>query len=214
MRHSRTAARYDNRRRAQQAQENRARIVRAAVELLGGQAADFTVPDVARRAGVSVPTVYRNFPSREALVEAVDAEVNRRAGAPEWPSRLEDLPATLAGFHAYFAGNQAMMRAAMRTRVGREMVHHGKRARDRLAMTALWPATKHLSPEEARAVAAVIRVLAGAEAWAMMADRFGLAPEVSGAAVAWATRALLDALAKDRAAGRTTLALPKKRKGR
>jgi AcrR family transcriptional regulator len=50
-------------------------LVTAAREAFQDQGAQVSLEDVARRAGVSIATLYRNFPTREDLVE----EVNREA---------------------------------------------------------------------------------------------------------------------------------------
>jgi AcrR family transcriptional regulator len=52
------------------ARENRARILEAARQALAGDG-DTSMNQVAQRAGVGAGTLYRNFPTREALVLAV-----------------------------------------------------------------------------------------------------------------------------------------------
>ncbi|MCG3755188.1 TetR/AcrR family transcriptional regulator [Amycolatopsis sp. Poz14] len=52
------------------AERNRARVLEAARVLLAEQD-DVQLPEIARVAGVGVGTVYRNFPDRRALVEAL-----------------------------------------------------------------------------------------------------------------------------------------------
>lgn len=53
------------------AQRNRARLLAAARELLAEQGVEVSLREVARRAGVGVGTLYRHFPTREELVDAV-----------------------------------------------------------------------------------------------------------------------------------------------
>jgi AcrR family transcriptional regulator len=52
------------------ASQNRARILDAARELFAAKGLDVTMRAIARRAGLGVATVYRHFPTREALVVA------------------------------------------------------------------------------------------------------------------------------------------------
>ncbi|MEU4427004.1 helix-turn-helix domain-containing protein [Actinoplanes sp. NPDC024001] len=61
------------------AQRNRERIIQAAREVFAARGFAATLDDVAHHAGVGVGTVYRRFPTKEALVEAV------------FTDRLEDL---------------------------------------------------------------------------------------------------------------------------
>ncbi len=78
--------------RRQDAQRNRAAIVRAAAEVLaasepaagGGSAGGGSavpMPEIARRAGVGLATLYRHFPDRSALATAVIAHHLQRLEA-------------------------------------------------------------------------------------------------------------------------------------
>jgi AcrR family transcriptional regulator len=56
------------------ARRNRRRLVEAAREVMREQGLDASLGEVARRAGVGSATLYRHFPTREALFEAVLVE--------------------------------------------------------------------------------------------------------------------------------------------
>ena len=56
------------------ARRNRERIVKAARAVFADQGIDAQIDDVARRAKVGVGTVYRHFPTKEALLEALVRE--------------------------------------------------------------------------------------------------------------------------------------------
>ncbi|MGI5268626.1 TetR/AcrR family transcriptional regulator [Nonomuraea sp. CA-218870] len=53
---------------------NRERLLRAARELFADRGLDVPLEEVARRAGVSIGTLYNRFPTRDDLVEAVFAD--------------------------------------------------------------------------------------------------------------------------------------------
>jgi AcrR family transcriptional regulator len=53
------------------AQRNREKILAASRELFSSAGADVSLEAIAKRAGVGIGTLYRHFPSRDALVEAV-----------------------------------------------------------------------------------------------------------------------------------------------
>lgn len=55
------------------ARRNRERVLAAARETFADDGLDAQMDDIARRAGVGVGTVYRHFPTKEALLEAVAA---------------------------------------------------------------------------------------------------------------------------------------------
>ncbi len=53
------------------AEQNRERLIAAASEMMRGLGDDVPMELIAERAGVSRPTLYRNFPDRQAMYEAV-----------------------------------------------------------------------------------------------------------------------------------------------
>jgi AcrR family transcriptional regulator len=60
----------DARRLRADAQRNRERLLDAAVQAFSHEGADVTLDAIAKDAGVGIGTLYRHFPTREALVEA------------------------------------------------------------------------------------------------------------------------------------------------
>ena len=62
----------------------------------GSGVASLTVPAVARRAGVSTPTVYRYLPDKETLVDAAADHVRASLGVPT----SQDLPSDRTRYHA------------------------------------------------------------------------------------------------------------------
>jgi AcrR family transcriptional regulator len=75
------------------AERNVEKILDAAAALLARGAAASTTA-VATEAGVSRPTVYAHFPTREALIEAVAERAVRRASAALQDARLDEGSAT------------------------------------------------------------------------------------------------------------------------
>lgn len=56
------------------ARRNRARVLEAAQEVFGEQGLTAPIDEIAHRAGVGMGTVYRHFPTKEALFEAIVRE--------------------------------------------------------------------------------------------------------------------------------------------
>jgi AcrR family transcriptional regulator len=74
------------------AQRNRDRLLDAAVRAFSQDGTDATLDAIARDAGVGIGTLYRHFPTREALVEAAYRnELDRLCDAV--PELLHTLPA-------------------------------------------------------------------------------------------------------------------------
>ncbi|HVQ49187.1 MAG TPA: helix-turn-helix domain-containing protein [Mycobacterium sp.] len=60
------------------AARNRARVLEAALETFAADGLSVPIDEIARRAGVGAGTVYRHFPAKEDLVEAVIADQMQR----------------------------------------------------------------------------------------------------------------------------------------
>jgi AcrR family transcriptional regulator len=90
-------------------------LLAAAREVFAEQGADASLEDVARRAGVGIGTLYRNFPTRRDLVERLYigeiadlcATAREVAGLPPW----EALAGWLQRFVGYIATKQAIKEA-------------------------------------------------------------------------------------------------------
>ena len=74
------------------AQRNRDRLLEAAVRAFSQDGPEATLDAVAKEAGVGIGTLYRHFPTREALVEAANRNELDRLCDPV-PELLEAMPA-------------------------------------------------------------------------------------------------------------------------
>jgi len=104
------------------AQRNRERILEVAKEAFTRLGANISLDDVAKQAGVGPGTLYRHFPTRDALLEAVyRSEVEKLAAAEgEFARRLppvEALRAWMLLFIDYIAAKQ-IIAPALNTMVG------------------------------------------------------------------------------------------------
>jgi len=81
------------------AQRNRKRILDVAKDAFTRSIGDINLDDVAKQAGVGVGTLYRHFPTREALLEAVyRSEVEKLAAAER---RFADSMAPIEALRAW-----------------------------------------------------------------------------------------------------------------
>jgi AcrR family transcriptional regulator len=94
------------------ARRNYDKIVEAAREAFAAGGAATSLEEIARRAGVGIGTLYRHFPSRQALLEAVYAhevdEICRKAAVPAEGDEWEALVGWLRQFVGYMATKQAL----------------------------------------------------------------------------------------------------------
>jgi AcrR family transcriptional regulator len=81
------------------AEANRGRILEAAAEAFAELGLEVPVDEIARRAGVGMGTLYRRFPTKSALVEAIFEEhLDRLAALAEEGLRDDDPWRGFAGF--------------------------------------------------------------------------------------------------------------------
>ena len=90
------------------ARRNRGRILDAAREAFGERGLDVPLEDIADRAGVGIATLYRRFPTREALVAAtLEPKLAAFAEAAEQALDSPDAWAGFAGFVEWACATQA-----------------------------------------------------------------------------------------------------------
>jgi AcrR family transcriptional regulator len=82
------------------ARRNRDRVLKAARTAFGAEGSDVSLDEIARRAGVGAGTVYRHFPTKEALFETV--VFDRMAELVEEARALSDDPDPGRAFSAFF----------------------------------------------------------------------------------------------------------------
>jgi AcrR family transcriptional regulator len=82
------------------ARRNRARVLEAAEAVFAAGGVSASTEEVARAAGVGIGTVFRHFPTKEALLEAVYVERLRRLA--EEARTLRESPDPGAAFFSFF----------------------------------------------------------------------------------------------------------------
>lgn len=184
---------YDSPLRDRQARQTRELILDALTTLLEDRRPDeVTTKELARAAGVSERTVYRHFPDRLALVEALSGRLHQAAGGgPSVPETWEglrsmavELMAMLEAHHVE-ARAEALLNADPR-RYTEETREHTARFRELLAATV-----PDLDDGPQRAFAAVLRVLLSSQSWLRMREESGIPGQASGPILVWAADALL-----------------------
>jgi AcrR family transcriptional regulator len=160
-------------------------VVDAVIETIGELGLDFSVQDAADRAGVTHRTIYRYFPSRQALVDAVAERYEEwltEQGATD-PGTLEEGLVHIEKLFRLFDGNPDVVRAhAMRVIAGGERPPPSRQRTERWWHT-FEASLPHLPREEVEPLFAICRTLAGSVGWYLLTSQFGLSGEQAGRGV-------------------------------
>jgi AcrR family transcriptional regulator len=189
---------YESPTRKAQAEETRRRILRSLVELLMDEhPATVSIPQVAKRAGVSVRIVYHYFPSKDALFDAVIDEVQQLVTPPDGytdaaPATPEQLAAGLPAGFEFLALNRAVFRAVSMSELSDRLAQ--RRSSERLGRidAALAPLSERLDADELRKLRAVVGSLSTFNGFDALTSTWELSTEEAADAVAWTIRTLTD----------------------
>jgi AcrR family transcriptional regulator len=189
--------RYRSSLRQEQAELTRRKITRAAVDLLDarGGPEGITFKAVAAGAGVTEITVYRHFPTREALLQGVwgrlNEEMGPQIGMPQDEAALIDQHGRLfAGFDRL----APQILAALSTPQGKEMRAALNEERRTAFLGIVDEAAPGLGEPERTRAAAVLQLLHSAHAWASLREQWNLDGAAAGEATRWAIETLLTKL--------------------
>lgn len=194
---SRTANRsYSSALRRQQAEATNRAIVETAVELLTDDpAADLSHERVAEGAGMAVRTVYRHFPSRSELLDAVWEEIDARLGLSEFPETTIELLAFVPELYRRLEQHAPVVKALITSPTGQEMARRTDERRLAAIECALSGATAHLPTRERNQLVALVRVLTSPLTWYLLQRKTRVVGDEPAAAVDWALRTLISAAA-------------------
>jgi AcrR family transcriptional regulator len=157
----------------------------------------FAVPSVAARSGVALRTVYRHFPTRDALVDAMWAWLYTTR---DWLER--DVPAgpieeTVARVGARYAEMRALIDAAQRCE--RQLALRKKTRKRRMANfeAALADDVAKLGEGARRRALGALQCVATPTFWLMLNDSWCPDPTEASRVAAWAVAVLRDKIRSD-----------------
>lgn len=176
--------------RQKQAEATRELILQALAQQLAEEGLqDFSIADAAQRAGVATRTIYRYFPNREVLLDAVGEWVDQQLGDLPYPTTSMEVADLAEQAFPRFEQQAVLIQALLLSELGKSVRSRLRSKRRQSVEDALSPLTGDL--DSARAVRAVIGHLVTAETWKHLRDEFGVSGEASAKAVAWAIRTLV-----------------------
>ena len=192
---------YESPLRRAKAEETCERILQALSEVVAGAGEGNVIFDVvARKAGVERRTVFRHFPSREALLNGFWEWINRRIVPQALPEKAEDLLRLPKVVFAGFDQNEAVIRASLRSPTGREMRLAALPERKEKFRQAILAALGEGAHPQLDKLEALAHLLYSASAWETLKDYCGMSGLEAGQTVSWALETLLGAAATSAAA--------------
>jgi AcrR family transcriptional regulator len=154
---------------------------------------EVSMPAIAREAGVSIRTVYRHFPTKADLIDALAGHVFGREELERMPppAALEDLEPTLRGLFRRISAIDPMVRAALATQAGWEARRASIPTRLGLLRSGLKttrPGLDDVTVEHLARLALILTSSFSVQAWK---DYLGLDADEAAAEVTWVLRAVL-----------------------
>ena len=184
--------------REQKARQTREAILEALFDLIRGadRPEDIGMEEVGRAAGVQRRTVFRHFATRETLFAEFWVWLNDRIGVSPAPRVPEDILDGPRAAFPRFDTHEAVMRAMLHSRTGREMRAGTVERRRENFERALAPVCDGLPPETAARITAVAHLLYSASAWEVLKDYGGLSGAQAGETASWALEVILSAVTR------------------
>jgi AcrR family transcriptional regulator len=152
---------------------------------------DISLPQIARDAGLSVRTLYRYFPTRDALFDAAGEQIAARLGLPTEIDGADGISASFLSASAQLAKRPRLARALLRTTAGREVRTPNRSRRVEAIESALAELSAGLDDTQARHASAVMAYLCNSAAWITICDETGISADEARASVAWAIDVLV-----------------------
>lgn len=180
-------------RRAAMAEETRTRILAACVEILGRGVGELSIPAVAREAGVSVPTVYRNFPDKKTLVRETAAYLRTLRRPEGVPRDLADVPEVMRREFERAASLSETVRAAIASEpiLATRRAPTARAERMRATEVMLADVLRGKSAEERRNAIAMTAVLCSTWTLRGFTEIVGASPREAADVATWALGRIL-----------------------
>ena len=175
--------------------QTRERILEALVQVLARNGiAELSIPLVAREARVSIPSIYRYFPTKRDLFAALDDYAHSKGGFgfSELPqtNTPDELAAMIPALFERRESIEPTIAAALRTRIGYDVRRPQLAERAKYFETALQPAMNNLNRKEQAWFRDVVFVLTSYGCVRAFKDYLGLDTQGAADRVAWAIRVL------------------------
>jgi AcrR family transcriptional regulator len=149
-----------------------------------------TFAQVAQAAGISERTVYRHFPTKEALLEAFWGHIQRTLGIQQSTSSWDDYLATRPRAFEEMDRRENVLRAVMRSAQAHEARLRINEKRQEGIRKVVAERVGKLPEPAFTELCALVHLLGSAPAWAALKDYWGIEGEHAGRVVARAISTL------------------------
>jgi len=185
---------YESPTRKEHAELTRQRIIEALMDLLVDERpSTIAIPAVAKRANVSVRTVYHHFPTKEALFDALPEAARFRGGAGlDDPTSTKELSAMVGQAFVYFNENESLFNALRVSEASEQVQRELDRravARAEKVMTSL---ADRLDAGDLQRLQGLLGTLVSYDTYRALTRRYGLSIEDAASAVSWAITVLAE----------------------
>ncbi|GHO62878.1 hypothetical protein KSC_017700 [Ktedonobacter sp. SOSP1-52] len=136
--------------RQEHTERTRDLIMEGLIRTMAGGAVTWSIPEVARESGVSVPTIYRYFRTKQELVEGLSAYVARKAGLDSMqpPRSPQELVAMVREIYLRSEGMGDAMKMALVGELAQEIRKDSMPARLKMIEAALAPVLDSFAEQE------------------------------------------------------------------
>jgi len=187
--------RYHSPLRGRQKEQTRDLILDAVDTILrGAPVSEVTIAAVARQAGVTERTIYRHFPTREDLLDAVWRRALHAVGGgqTQQAETLEEILDLARAAYENFDAKAGIVRALIATPDGVDASKQPEEARLAMLRAAYAGLLGGVPEDEVNAVVTATHVLSGASAWSHLRDYCGLDGAEGGKAAALAIELIVE----------------------
>ena len=178
---------YQSQLRQEHMEQTRDLILEGLIKTMAKGVVTWSIPDVAREAGVSVPTVYRYFRTKQELVQALSVYVVRKAGlaSMQLPHSPEDLVALARELYIRSEGLSDAFRMASVSELAQEIRKEGIPARLKIIEGALAPVLPSFNEQDRQWLVRIVLLLTSSAMIRAFKDYLDLEGVEAADTVAW-----------------------------
>ena len=181
--------------RQEHMEQTRDLIIEGLIRTMASGVVTWSIPDVARESGVSVPTIYRYFRTKQELVEGLSVYVVRKAGlsAMQPPRSPQDLIAMVREMYLRAEGMSDAMKMASVSELAQEIRKESIPLRLKMIDVALTPVLPSFSEQERLYLVRMVLLLTSSALIRAFDQYLALTGAEAADTVIWAMQALMRA---------------------